>query len=127
MACHLRDAVDLDTGEPISHGRFDAFDSAYAGAPAGALQFPNTDPAWFIGTPGETMAEVRARITCSSGGCSSMEPSMNLIYRDVWTEDPVLAMANNVDIDYLYTDLDDGIADDIGLPAELAGAMPQRD
>ncbi len=103
--CHSRNAVDPVTGEPISHGRFEAFDSAYAGAPAGALRFPNTDPAWFIGAPGETMAEVRARITCSSGGCSSMEPSMNLVYRDVWTEDPVLAMAN-VDIDYRYTDLD---------------------
>ena len=30
---------------------------------------------------------------------------MNVIYRDVWTEDLALAMAN-VDIDYLYTDLD---------------------
>ena len=103
--CHSRNAVDPVTGEPISHGRFDAFDSAYAGAPPGALQFPGTLPDWFIGEPGETMAEVRARITCASAGCSSMEPSMNVIYRDVWTEDLALAMAN-VDIDYLYTDLD---------------------
>jgi hypothetical protein len=29
---------------------------------------------------------------------------MNVIYRDVWTEDPVIA-ANNADIDYLYTDM----------------------
>jgi len=93
--CHI-----ANSGE--SHGRAEAYDAAYAGAPAGALQFPNTDPAWFIGEPGETMAEVRARITCASDGCSSLEPSMNVIYRDVWTEDPVLAM-NNVDIDMLYT------------------------
>jgi len=93
--CHI-----ANSGE--SHGRAEAYDAAYAGAPAGALQFPNTDPAWFIGEPGETMAEVRARITCASDGCSSIEPSMNVIYRDVWTEDPVLAAAN-VDIDYLYT------------------------
>ena len=103
--CHSRNAVDPVTGELISHGRYDAFDSAYAGAPPGALQFPGTLPEWFIGEPGETMAEVRARITCASAGCSSMEPSMNVIYRDVWTEDLALAMAN-VDIDYLYTDLD---------------------
>ena len=29
---------------------------------------------------------------------------MNVIYRDVWTADPLIA-AQNVDIDYLYTDL----------------------
>jgi hypothetical protein len=86
----------------LSHGRRDAFDTAYAGAPAGLLEFPNTDPAWNIGQPGETMAEVRARVTCSTDGCSSLEPSMNVIYRDVWTADPVLA-AQNLDIDYMYT------------------------
>jgi len=103
--CHSRNAVDQDTGEPISHGRYDAFDSAYAGAPAGALKFPGTLDAWFIGELGETMAEVRARITCASDGCSSIEPSMDVVYQDVWTEDPVLAAAN-VDIDYSYGDLD---------------------
>ncbi|MDH3337828.1 MAG: hypothetical protein OER22_10095 [Gammaproteobacteria bacterium] len=88
----------------LSHGRYEAFNAAYAGAPAGMLQFPNTDMQWFIGEPGETMAEVRARVTCANDGCSSLEPSMNVIYRDVWTADPVVR-ANNVDIDYLYTDL----------------------
>lgn len=86
----------------LSHGRREAFDSAYAGAPAGLLEFPNTDPMWNIGAPGETMAEVRARVTCSTDGCSSLEPSMNVIYRDVWSADPMIA-AQNVDIDYLYT------------------------
>ena len=87
----------------LSHGRYEAFDAAYAGAPAGLLEFPNTDPQWFIGTPGETMAEVRARITCATDGCSSIEPSMNVVYRDVWT-DPNMR-APDPDIDYLYTDL----------------------
>jgi hypothetical protein len=86
----------------LSHGRRDAFDAAYDGAPAGLLEFPNTDPAWNIGEIGETMAEVRARVTCATDGCSSLEPSMNVIYRDVWTADPVLA-AENLDIDYMYT------------------------
>jgi len=94
----------------LSHGRYDAFDSAYAGASAGLLEFPNTDPQWFIGTPGETMAEVRARITqgCTTlpgeFECSSIEPSINVLYTDVWTADPVIR-ANNVDIDMSYTDL----------------------
>jgi len=88
----------------LSHGRFDAFDSAYAGAPVAGVEFPNTDPAWFVGDIGETMAEVRARLTCATDGCSSLEPSMNVIYRDIWTADPAVA-ALNADIDYLYTDL----------------------
>jgi hypothetical protein len=93
----------------LSHGRYDAFDSAYAGAQAGWFEFPNTDPQWFIGTPGETMAEVRARVTCTNAGgvcdaTTSVEPSMNAVYRDVWTADPTVR-ANNLDIDMLYTDL----------------------
>ena len=88
----------------LSHGRFAAFDAAYAGAPTAGIEFPNTDPAWFVGDIGETMAEVRARITCATDGCSSLEPSMNAIYRDIWTADPVIR-ANNLDIDMLYTDL----------------------
>jgi hypothetical protein len=103
--CHSRNAVDPVTGEPISHGRYDAFDSAYAGAPAGALRFPGTLLTWLLQDPGETMAEVRARITCGNDGCSSIEPSMDLVYQDVWTEDPVLAAAN-VDIEFSYGDLD---------------------
>ena len=93
----------------LSHGRYDAFESAYAGAQAGWFEFPNTDPQWYIDTPGETMAEVRARVTCANAGnvcdsTSSIEPSMNAIYRDVWTADPTVR-ANNLDIDMLYTDL----------------------
>ena len=87
----------------LSHGRIDAFDSAYAGAQSGWLQFPNTDPQWFVGAPGETMAQVRARITCADGSCSSLEPSMNVVYRDVWTDANL--RAPDPDIDYLYTDL----------------------
>jgi len=87
----------------LSHGRSDAFDAAYAGAQAGWLEFPNTDPQWFVGAPGETMAEVRARITCADGSCTSIEPSMNVIYRDVWTDANL--REPDPDIDYLYTDL----------------------
>jgi hypothetical protein len=87
----------------LSHGRFEAFDPAYDGAESGWLRFPNSDPQWFVGLPGETMAEVRARITCADGSCSSLEPSMNVIFRDVWTD--VSLRAPDPDIDYLYTDL----------------------
>ncbi|MCH8867384.1 MAG: hypothetical protein IID58_11085 [Proteobacteria bacterium] len=90
----------------LSHGRRDAFDSAYVGALVAGPEFPNTDPIWFVGDIGETMAEVRARITngCAIDGCSSIEPSMNVIYKDIWTADPLIA-AVNLDINYLYADL----------------------
>ncbi|MDH3620530.1 MAG: hypothetical protein OER91_06555 [Gammaproteobacteria bacterium] len=96
-----------DTTTSTSHGRYDAFESAYAGAQVAGVEFPNTDPQWFVGEVGETMAEVRARITCANDACSSIEPSMNVIYRDVWSANPLDANGNpiNPDIDYRYTDL----------------------
>ena len=93
-----------DANSGVSHGRIDAFDSAYAGAPTAGVSFPGTLPRWFVGDVGETMAEVRARVTCADDACSSIEPSMNVVYRDVWTADPAIA-AQNADIDFLYTDL----------------------
>jgi hypothetical protein len=99
-----------DANSGVSHGRMDAFNSAYAGAPVAGVAFPNTDPQWFVGDVGETMAEVRARITCATPDpitldlCTSIEPSMDVIYRDIWTADPLVA-ANNVDINYLYRGL----------------------
>ena len=96
-----------DPNSGLSHGRYDAFESAYAGAPSGVTEFPNTDPQWFIGTPGETMAEIRARVTCANDGCSSLEPSMNVSYRDVWSANPLDVNGDpiNPDIDYLYTSM----------------------
>ncbi|MBT8107669.1 MAG: PD40 domain-containing protein [Gammaproteobacteria bacterium] len=96
-----------DANSGLSHGRYDAFASAYAGAPAGVTEFPNTDPQWFIGEPGETMAEIRARVTCANDGCSSLEPSMNVIYTDVWSANPLDTNGDpiNPDIRYQYADL----------------------
>ena len=99
IGCH-------DANSGVSHGRADSFDSAYAGAPSGITEFPNTDPQWFIGEPGETMAEIRARVTCANDGCSSIEPSMNMEYTDVWSADPTIAMLNDDAFeDARYTDL----------------------
>jgi hypothetical protein len=89
----------------ISHGRRDAFNSAYAGATTAGVAWPNSDPQWFVGDVGETMAETRARITCASDGCSSLEPSINVVYRDVWTDPNNMALTPGADIDFLYTDL----------------------
>ena len=110
----------------LSHGRSDAFDSAWAGAQTAGVEFPNTDPSLFVGDIGETMAEVRTRITCTNDGCSSLEPSMNVIYRDIWTADPVIA-ANNVDIDMLYTDLTTALPTSICLCTGLGAELPLDD
>ncbi len=104
--CHVQNSG-------LSHGRRDAFDSAWAGAQTAGVEFPNTDPRWFVGDIGETMAEVRARVTCTDDGCSSLEPSMNITYRDVWSADPAIA-AQNPDIDMLYTDLTTPLPTSIG-------------
>ncbi|MGB5256922.1 MAG: hypothetical protein WBN44_06680 [Woeseiaceae bacterium] len=97
-----------DANSGLSHGRFDAFESAYAGAPtAGVPHYPTADPQWFVGDVGETMAETRARVTCASDGCSSIEPSVDVIYRDVWSADPLDVNGDpiNPDIDFRYSDL----------------------
>ncbi len=92
-----------DATSGLSHGRREAFDSAYAGAPTAGSEFPNTDPMWLAGEIGETMAEIRANITCSTDACSSLQPTMDVIYRDVWTDAAV--RPRDPDIDYLYSDL----------------------
>lgn len=79
--CHLAQSG-------LSHGRYDAFDSAWPGAQtAGVSYLPSTVDALVVGDAGETMAEVRARISCGSDNCASIEPSVNLIYEDVWTDE----------------------------------------
>ena len=89
----------------LSHGRYDAFESAYAGA-ANIGEFNSgTVDSLFVGTPGETMAEVRARISCASTNCSSLEPSMDVEFTDVWTDEIKSGRLADVSFDYAYTDL----------------------
>lgn len=87
----------------ISHGRGDAFEPAWAGAPTAGTAFPNTDPALFVGEIGETMAEVRARISCSTGPCASLQPSVDIVFDDVWTDENV--RAKDPSFAYAYADL----------------------
>lgn len=89
----------------ISHGRFDAFESAYAGAATAGVEFPNTDPALFVGEVGDTMAEVRARISCANTNCSSIEPSMDIEFDDVWTDEAAAGRLKDTSFSYSYIDL----------------------
>ncbi len=89
----------------VSHGRYDAFETAYAGA-ANIGEFNSgTVDSLFIGTIGETMAEVRARISCAAGNCSSLEPSMDVEYVDVWTDEIKAGRQADPSFTYAYTDL----------------------
>ncbi|MEL6367041.1 MAG: hypothetical protein AAFQ16_03685 [Pseudomonadota bacterium] len=78
-----------DGGSGLSHGRIGAFDSAHDGAQQTGLPYPNTNPAYFADV-GESMAEVRARISCGTDNCAAIEPSMDVVFVDDWT-DPVAA------------------------------------
>lgn len=94
----------------LSHGRQGTFDSAWAGAATAGGPFPNANPQWFVGDIGETMAETRARITCANSGCSSIEPSMDVVFEDVWTVPPAdpldpNALLPSAPFSYAYSDL----------------------
>jgi len=86
----------------ISHGRYDAFESAYAGAPTAGVAFPNTEQQYFVGDIGETMAEVRTRVSCVNDGCSSLEPSVNITYEDIWTDEAAAGRLKDVSFEYSY-------------------------
>lgn len=88
----------------LSHGRSDAFPSAWEGAQVAGVAYPNTRAEWFVGEVGETMAEIRARITCATD-CVSIEPSMDLVYEDVWTDEVAAGRAADVSFSYAYADL----------------------
>jgi len=90
-----------DPASGLSHGRSGVFDSAYAGATTTGLPFPNTNPAFFADF-GETMAQVRARISCQTD-CAALKPSTNVVFDDVWT-DPA-QRAPDASFAYLYSDL----------------------
>jgi len=94
--CH-----DPESG--LSHGRSNLFKSAYAGAPVTGLPFPNTNPAYFANA-GETMAQVRARISCQTD-CASLVPSNNLVYKDVWTDPAAAGRPADAAFDYNFADL----------------------
>jgi hypothetical protein len=83
-----------------SHGRSGSFASVYSGATGNGVAFANTNGAL---SPdfGETMAETRTRISCRDDNCAALEPSLDVIYEDYWT-DPVQA-GRAADAPFSYT------------------------
>ncbi len=83
----------------LSHGRSAAFNAAYAGATATGVPFPNT-VSTFSPDAGETMAETRTRVSCQTD-CAALEPSLDVIYTDVWTDPAATAPATPFSYGYL--------------------------
>lgn len=91
----------------VSHGRGEAFDSAWPGAQtAGVSYYPGTVDSLFVGEVGETMAEVRARVSCGNDNCAAIEPSVNVQYQDVWTDEIKSGRAPDAPFQYDYVGLD---------------------
>ncbi len=91
--CH-----DSGSAPQVSHGRSGLFGAAWGGAASGT--FPNT-LAKYTANSGDTMAQVRARWSCSNDSCRSLVPSMDVKFVDEWT-DPVVR-APDASFSYSYT------------------------
>lgn len=91
-------------GTGQSHGRITAFDSVWPGAESSSVPFPNTSPALFADF-GETMAEVKARISCAED-CEAIRPSVDVIYEDIWTHEPDAGRAPDASLAWRYADLE---------------------
>jgi hypothetical protein len=81
------------------HGHPQGPASVYPGAPVTGLPFPNTDPVLFANY-GETMAETLTRLNPAT-----LQPSMDLVYEDVWTDETKAQRARDAGFGYRYADL----------------------
>ncbi|MBM2853243.1 MAG: hypothetical protein HW417_171, partial [Steroidobacteraceae bacterium] len=99
--CHV--PAGAQTPPAVSHGRRQLFVSVNPGAPTTGQPFPNTNAALFANM-GETMAEVRARISCQTN-CASQLPSVDVIYDDVWTDPVAAGRPADTSFSYRYNQL----------------------
>jgi len=88
---------------PVSHGRQAAFASVWPGATADGQPFPNTEPALFA-DQGETMAEVKARISCATD-CAQVIPSVDVVFDDLWTDAAAAGRPKDLSFAFRYADL----------------------
>ena len=92
-----------DPANGQSHGRSNLFKAANAGATTTGQPFPNTSPALFADF-GETMAQVRARISCQTD-CAALQPGTNIVFEDVWTDAAAAGRPPDASFAYSYADL----------------------
>lgn len=91
------------TQNQVSHGRQGAFVSAWSGAAADGQPFPNTNSAFFADF-GETMAQVKKRISCATD-CALVALDEDVIYADIWTDPVAAGRPADAGFAYRYTDL----------------------
>jgi hypothetical protein len=91
------------TQNEVSHGRQGAFNSAWSGAPADGQPFPNTSSAFFADF-GETMAQVKKRISCATD-CQLVALDEDVVYDDIWTDPVAAGRPADTAFAYRYTDL----------------------
>ncbi|MEZ5563543.1 MAG: hypothetical protein R3F27_11380 [Gammaproteobacteria bacterium] len=91
------------TQNQVSHGRQAAFNSAWSGAAADGQPFPNTSSAFFADF-GETMAQVKERISCATD-CRMVALDEDLVYEDIWTDPVAAGRPADASFAYRYTDL----------------------
>ena len=84
-----------------SHGRADAFNSLYSGAPADGYTFNGSS---IFGNFGDTMAEARTRFDTAA-----LDLSVDVVYDDVW-------WSNDTSFAYSYTNLNDDVVDPVNDP-----------
>ena len=106
----------------LSHGRSTAFNAVYAGAASTGIAFPGT-VSTFSPDAGETMAETRTRVSCQTD-CAALEPSVDVLYTDVWT-DPAVATPSAA-ISYLYCEPGHDGAGERQLHRRLDDAVPHH-
>lgn len=87
------------TTSEAGHGRPQAPASIYAGAATTGAPFPNTESALFADF-GETMAQTRTRIDPAA-----LQPSVDIVYDDVWTDVVSAGRAKDASITWRYADL----------------------
>ncbi|MBI1195904.1 MAG: hypothetical protein GC138_08665 [Gammaproteobacteria bacterium] len=91
--CHARSST-LPHGSPSGQGP-----ALNSGAVTTGLPFPNTDPALFADM-GEDMAETRTRLNATA-----LNPSVDLVFDDVWTDAVSAGRPKDAPMAYRYGDL----------------------
>ena len=101
--CHIPAGAQPGGLPAVAHGRRELFVAVNTGAATTGQPFPNSNPAIFA-NQGESMAEARARVSCQAD-CAALEPSVDVLYADVWTDPIAAGRAPDAPFDYRYAQL----------------------
>lgn len=93
--CHNHNAL-----VPQAHATPDGPPSAYPGAPTAGVEFPNTLNTLWADNAGQTMAETRA-----NRDATALDPQVDIVYADVWTDPVAAGRAADMPFSYSYDEL----------------------